>query len=119
MQVGRICGHVVSTLKHPALAGRTLLLVELHDLQGHPTDRRTVAVDTVDAGPGDWVLVADEGASASQILANPRGPVRTVVVGVVDAVTVAGLAAGMSGEDEVPPGGTPDATGEPTTESTP
>jgi microcompartment protein CcmK/EutM len=102
VQLARVCGNVVSTIKHPALANRKLLLVELHDLRGRPTDRRSVAVDTVDAGPGDWVLILDEGASASQILANPRGPVRTVVVGIVDAVTAAGFDP-AGGGDRTPP----------------
>jgi ethanolamine utilization protein EutN len=113
MQVGRVCGHVVSTLKHPALADRKLLLVELHDLRGRPTNRRTVAVDTVDAGPGDWVLVADEGASASQILSNPRGPVRTVVVGVVDAVSVAGFEPEVAASARPPSGAAAPGAGEP------
>ena len=69
MQIARVCGTLVSTLKHPALGGR-----------------KTMALDVVEAGPGDWVLVLDEGSSASQVLGIPRGPVRTVVVGVLDAV---------------------------------
>jgi microcompartment protein CcmK/EutM len=90
MQIGRVAGNLVSTLKHPALRDRKLLVVEPCDLAGKPGGRKTVAVDVVDAGPGDWVLFLDEGSSASQILANPRGPVRTVVVGVVDGVSRSG-----------------------------
>jgi microcompartment protein CcmK/EutM len=107
MQLGRVRGHVVSTIKHPALADRKLLLVQLHDMRGRATPAHTVAVDTVDAGSGDWVLVADEGASASQILENPRGPVRTVVVGVVDAVAAAGF--DPAAAPPAPPGGSADA----------
>ena len=88
MQIARVCGTVVSTLKHPALAGQRLLIVQPCDLDGHPVGAATMAVDVVDAGPGDWVLVLDEGSSAGQVLENPRGPVRTLVVGVVDAVQV-------------------------------
>jgi ethanolamine utilization protein EutN len=86
LQIGRATGHVVSTIKHPALAGRRLLVVQPCDPAGRPRGRAIVAIDTVDAGPGDWVVYLDEGASASQILGTPRGPVRTVVVGVLDAV---------------------------------
>jgi microcompartment protein CcmK/EutM len=43
-------------------------------------------VDSVDAGLGDRVLVADEGNTAAQVLGMPRGPVRTIIVGVVDEV---------------------------------
>ena len=86
MQIGRVHGTLVSTLKHPALAGGKMLIVGPCDPQGRPTGRRTMALDVVDAGVGDWVLLLDEGSSASQVLGNPRGPVRTLVVGVVDAV---------------------------------
>jgi len=86
MQIARVCGTLVSTLKHEALSGHRMLIVQPCDLDGRPTGPETMAVDVVDAGPGDWVLVLDEGASASQVLENPRGPVRTLIVGVVDAV---------------------------------
>jgi microcompartment protein CcmK/EutM len=87
VNIGRVRGTLVSTLKHPALAARKLLLVEPCDPRGRPSGRVTAAVDVVDAGPGDWVVFLDEGSSASQILGNPRGPLRTVVVGVLDAAT--------------------------------
>ena len=86
MQIGRVHGTLVSTLKHPALAGGKMLIVGPCDLQGRPTGRWTMALDRVDAGTGDWVLLLDEGSGASQVLGNPRGPVRTLVVGVVDAM---------------------------------
>jgi ethanolamine utilization protein EutN len=54
---------------------------------GAPVGRPAIAVDSVDAGVGDHVLVVDEGNSAAQVLQRPRGPIRTVVVGVVDEVT--------------------------------
>jgi microcompartment protein CcmK/EutM len=88
MQIGRICGTVVATLRHEALDARRMLLVQPHDLAGRPSGAITMAVDVVDAGPGDWVLYLDEGSSASQVLGQPRGPIRTLVVGVIDAVGV-------------------------------
>jgi len=63
-----------------------MLLVQPFDVAGKPTGRKILALDTVDAGLDDWVLLLDEGSSASSVLKNPRGPVRTLVVGVVDAV---------------------------------
>lgn len=86
MQIARVVGNLVSTVKHASLAGHRLLLVQSCDLDGTPQGAVTLAVDVVDAGVGDWVLVLDEGASASQVLDNPRGPVRTLVVGVIDMV---------------------------------
>ena len=86
MQVARVLGNLVSSHKHAALEGKRLLLVQPCDLSGRPRGATTMAVDVVDAGVGDWVLLLDEGASASQVLERPRGPVRTVVVGVIDEV---------------------------------
>lgn len=86
MQIGRVCGTLVSTLKHPAVDGYRMLIVQPCDPHGQPCAPMTMALDTVDAGIGDRVLILDEGASASGVLDNPRGPVRTLIVGVVDDV---------------------------------
>jgi ethanolamine utilization protein EutN len=82
--LGRVVGEVVATQKHAHLAGEKLLLVRPDATAGRPQPATVIAVDTVQAGPGDRVLVADEGNSAAQVLRKPRGPVRTVIVGVVD-----------------------------------
>jgi ethanolamine utilization protein EutN len=87
MILARVVGDVIATIKHRELEQRKLLLVQPLGGDGTPTGRPVIAVDSVDAGVGDHVLVVDEGNSAAQVLARPRGPVRTVVVGVVDAVT--------------------------------
>ena len=87
MFLGRVVGDVVATIKHRALANRKLLLVQPLTGDGKPTGRPAIAVDAVDAGVGDHVLVVDEGNSAAQVLELPRGPIRTVVVGVVDEIT--------------------------------
>jgi ethanolamine utilization protein EutN len=51
-------------------------------------EKYVVAVDLVGAGVGETVLVEDEGNSARQLLdAVPNGPVRSVIVGIVDEVT--------------------------------
>jgi ethanolamine utilization protein EutN len=89
MFLARVIGHVVATIKHADLVGQKFLLVEPEAPDGARSGRALIAVDAVDAGPGDRVLVADEGNAAAQVLARPRGPVRTVVVGVVDDVEAA------------------------------
>ncbi len=90
MHVARIVGEVVATIKHPDLAGQKLLLVQPVTPEGAPIGRVAIAVDSVQAGPGDLVLVNDEGNGAAQALKRPRGAVRTVIVGVVDEWGVAG-----------------------------
>ena len=84
MFVARVTGEVVATIKHRDLAGQKLLLIQPVNFAGEATGKPAIAVDSVDAGPGDLVLVADEGNSAAQVLRRSRGMVRTVVVGVVD-----------------------------------
>ena len=68
------------------------LLVDQLDLGGKETGAYDIAVDTVQAGPGDTVLVMDEGNGARQILGLDPGAIRAVVVGVVDEVSVGGSA---------------------------
>ena len=86
MKIGRVVGTVVSTINAPAFDGRTLLLCDLLDPAGTPAGGYVIAVDSVGAGAGETVLLLDEGNSARQILAAPGAPIRTVVVGIVDAV---------------------------------
>lgn len=86
MRIARVVGNVIATIKHPALVGSKLLLVDEENPAGGTRGRPILALDTVDAGEGDRVLVVDEGNAAAQILARPRGPVRTVIVGVIDEV---------------------------------
>jgi ethanolamine utilization protein EutN len=93
MYLAHVFGSVVSTIKHPFFAGRKLMLVERLGLDGAAEARYDIAVDLVQAGPGDLVLVLDEGSSARQLLdAEPDGPVRAVIVGIVDAVDLAEVA---------------------------
>jgi ethanolamine utilization protein EutN len=86
MITARVVGEVVATTKHGDLSARKLLLVQPVDPAGVPRGQPMLAVDSVDAGVGDRVLVVDEGNSAAQVLRRPRGAVRTVVVGVIDEI---------------------------------
>lgn len=90
MHVGRVVGEVVATTKHRDLSGQKLLLVQPVTPEGNATGKVSIAVDSVQAGPGDLVLVNDEGNGAAQVLRRARGAVRTVIVGVVDEWRVAG-----------------------------
>jgi len=88
MYIGKVIGTVVATVKISHLEGRKLLLVDQLDLQGQETGYYDIAVDVAQAGPGDTVLVIDEGNGARQILGLDPGAIRAVVVGVVDEVTL-------------------------------
>ena len=91
MYIGRVGGTVVATIKDRTFAGHKLLLVDRLALNGRPTGKYDIAVDIVQAGVGDLVLVLDEGNSARQLLGcEPLGAVRAVIVGIVDDVEVEG-----------------------------
>ncbi|MCB9560801.1 MAG: EutN/CcmL family microcompartment protein [Kofleriaceae bacterium] len=89
MKYCRVLGNVTATVKHPAFAGQRLMMVQPLDEHGADTGDAYVAVDRVQCGPGDRVLVLTEGNGARQIF--KRGdilPIRSVVIGVVDEVDV-------------------------------
>ncbi|MDH3545570.1 MAG: EutN/CcmL family microcompartment protein [Gammaproteobacteria bacterium] len=86
MILGRITGSVVSTIHHPIVEGRKLLVAERLDPTGHATGGYVIALDAVGAGQGETVLILDEGNGARQILDDADAPVRAIVVGIVDAV---------------------------------
>lgn len=95
MYIGRVFGNVVATIKHPFFDGRKLMLVErIQPESGEADAKYDIAVDIVQAGPGDLVLVNDEGNSARQLLGiEPNGCVRAVIVGIVDEIDLPGAAA--------------------------
>ena len=56
------------------------------DLTGKPTGGYLIAMDAIGTGHGETVLILDEGTGARQILDDSNAPVRSIVVGIVDAV---------------------------------
>lgn len=86
MILARVTGTLTSHDKDPELTGYKLLVVQPLNLDLAPGGEELIAVDRVDAGVGDRVLVVKEGNAARQILGRDRVPVQAVVVGVVDRV---------------------------------
>jgi ethanolamine utilization protein EutN len=80
MILGRVIGEMHGTIKHRFYEGKRLLIVEKDD------GSYLIAVDSVGAGADERVLVLDEGNGARQVLDSKDGPVRSVVVGIVDDV---------------------------------
>jgi ethanolamine utilization protein EutN len=89
MKVGRVVGTVVSTINIPLFDQQRLLLCDLLDADGNASGY-TIAIDVVDAGEGDTVLILDEGNSARQIMGREWGAIRAVVVGIVDQLAIDG-----------------------------
>lgn len=90
MILGRVTGTVVATKKHPRLEGNRLLIVQPVDLEKRLTGSAFLALDVVDAGEGDLVLVNREGGGARIVFGDQKIPIQAVVVGVVDGVDIEG-----------------------------
>jgi microcompartment protein CcmK/EutM len=86
----KVIGTIVSTQKNEHLKSFKTLIVQPIDLNGAFIGRDLLALDSVDAGVGDTVLIVQEGQAAVQVLRNKKVPVHTVVVAVVDGLDVTG-----------------------------
>ncbi len=86
MILARVTGMVVSSDKYPDLDDYRMMVVQPLSLALEPEGDELVAVDRVDAGVGERVLVVREGNAARQILGRERVPLQAVIVGVVDRV---------------------------------
>lgn len=85
MQLARVVGTVVATRKDPRLEGTKLLVVKTITPDGKETGNYLVAVDTVDAGFRETVLIV-QGSSARMAAECNDKPVDTAIIGVVDSV---------------------------------
>jgi ethanolamine utilization protein EutN len=90
VRVGRVVATVVSTINAPVFDGRRLLVCDLLDAAAEPDGSYLICVDAAGAGAGETVLIVDEGNSARQVVGLRTAPVRSVVVGIVDTLTVDG-----------------------------
>lgn len=88
MIICKVVGEMVSTIKDPSLVGHKLMIVQPMNLNNLPEGASFIAIDKVDAGPEDLVLVNKEGSSARILLENERIPVQAVIVGVIDGVDI-------------------------------
>ena len=86
MLIGRVIGDVVATQKAPSHVGRKILVVQPLNLDGSDRGEVVLALDAVDAGVGDRVLIVTEGFSAMTAVERPNSPIDMAVVGIIDAV---------------------------------
>jgi len=85
MQLARIIGSAIATVKHASLAGAAL-----HVVQPLMADRRApdgdpqLSIDTVGAGPGDLVMITSDGRLLRDILRSDATPARWSTVAIID-----------------------------------
>ena len=77
---------MVSTVKNRHLNGYKLMIVQPLTPQEEPDGEAFMALDTVDAGEGDLVLINDEGSGARLVMDDDGAPVRALIVGVIDNI---------------------------------
>jgi len=88
MLMARIIGELVATQKHSSHEGRKLLLVQPLNLDGSNRGDAVVALDAVDAGVGDQVLLSTDGYAASSSVGRPQSPIDMAVIGFIDHVEI-------------------------------
>jgi microcompartment protein CcmK/EutM len=86
MMIARVVGNVVATQKYDKLEGAKLMLVQPLELTGGPRGVAVIALDAVDAGIGDRVLLVQDGKAAMQVLGRGLAGVDAAIVGVIDHV---------------------------------
>lgn len=79
-----ILGSVVSTVKHKALDGKKLLIVQVLDNEGKPEGRPQVCIDLTGAGKGDRVILNWDGIGTGEYCGDPHVPQRAWICGIVD-----------------------------------
>ena len=90
MRCCRVVAPMWAAAKHPAFAGRPLFVVQPLDENGKEAGTSFVAIDSVQAGIGDKVIVLTEGNGVRQILKmGDIVPIRSMIVGIVDQVETA------------------------------
>ena len=86
MLIARVIGDLVATRKHESHEGRKILIVQPLNLDGTDRGNAVVALDSVDAGIGDKVLLATEGFSAMTSVGRPNSPIDMAVIGIIDQI---------------------------------
>ena len=84
MQIGRVVGQAVSTVKHPSFRGWRLLLVQLLTADDGPDGEPLLAIDQLGAGVGTLVMLTNDGASAREAVGDRNSPVRWMVLGICE-----------------------------------
>lgn len=88
MLICRVIGDIVSTVKNAEFRGKKILIVQPLSLEGEDTGQAFLALDSVEAGMGDRVLVMREGGSARIVFNNNAIPIQAVITGIVDGLAI-------------------------------
>ncbi|MFH1311664.1 MAG: EutN/CcmL family microcompartment protein [Candidatus Eisenbacteria bacterium] len=88
MYIAKVIGDVVSSVKYETLHSHKLLIIQPLDPDGTDAGEPLIAIDMVDAGKGDVVLIVDQGTAARQVLSQEYPTIRTLILGIVDRIDI-------------------------------
>jgi ethanolamine utilization protein EutN len=86
MQLARVVGHAVSTVKHPSMTGWKLLVVQPLAADDKADGEPLLAIDSLGANSGARVMICNDGKGARELVGSPNSPVRWFVMGICDGV---------------------------------
>lgn len=84
MQLARVIGHAVATVKHASMQGWRLLVVQPFGVGDKPDGEPLLAIDSLGSAVNDVVIVSNDGAGARQLVGVKTSPVRWFVMGLKD-----------------------------------
>ena len=84
MQLGIVIGHATSTIKHRALEGWRMAIVQPVEITRQPEGDPIIAVDGMGSGLGQTVVLNTDGKAARELLKDEKSPVRYFVIAIVD-----------------------------------
>ncbi len=84
MQLARVVGQAVSTVKHPSLRGWKLLIVQPLTPDAKEDGEPLLAIDQLGAGAAHLVIISNDGAGAREMIGSRNSPARWFVMGIQD-----------------------------------
>ena len=89
MLIARVTGTVVATRKEQHLEAKKMLLIQPLDLRLNPEGPESMALDAVQAGVGDLVLIVNEGGSSNRVFGEKVAPFDMTIIGIIDQIDLA------------------------------
>ena len=87
MREGIVLGSVTTTIKHPSLNGRKLMVVQVLNSKGEPDGNPEIVPDFSGAGKGDRVVISWDGIYMTEVYNDPIVPARAWIVGIIDSIS--------------------------------
>ena len=84
MQSAKVIAKANATMKHPALDGWRLLLVQPLGINGDDDGEPQLVIDSLGSSIGDRVIVTSDGASVREAMGRDDTPVRYAIIGIDD-----------------------------------